>query len=152
MGDFLMKENKNITFLNSIYQISEMGVIGINDVIDKIKKQKFREFLEEQRKEFDEIVNECEQLFISYGAKEQEIGKMTRMSSKMMAQMRLMNKKEDEVIAQMMSKGLTKGITKLEEAMNKYNDEDEEALLLADKLRRTLKNIFIMKNIKFKTI
>ena len=67
MGDFLMKENKNITFLNSIYQISEMGVIGINDVIDKIKKQKFREFLEEQRKEFDEIVNECEQLFISYG-------------------------------------------------------------------------------------
>ncbi len=140
MGDFLMKENKNITFLNSIYQISEMGVIGINDVIDKIKKQKFREFLEEQRKEFDEIVNECEQLFISYGAKEQEIGKMTRMSSKMMAQMRLMNKKEDEVIAQMMSKGLTKGITKLEEAMNKYNDEDEEALLLADKLRQTLKN------------
>ena len=69
-----------------------------------------------------------------------EIGKMTRMSSKMMAQMRLMNKKEDEVIAQMMSKGLTKGITKLEEAMNKYNDEDEEALLLADKLRQTLKN------------
>lgn len=135
-----MKDNKNIEFLNSIYQICEMGVIGINDVIDKVSKSTFRDFLENQRKEYDEIVNESENIFASYGAKEKELGKMVKMNSKIMSEVKLMKNKDDREIAKMMAEGTTKGIEKLEIAMNSYNESDEEAYKLAEKLLASLKN------------
>lgn len=140
MGDFLMKDNKNIEFLNSIYQIVEMGVIGINDVIDKVSKSNFREFLENQRKEYDEILKESEMIFASYGAKEKELGKMVKLNSKVMSEVKLMKDNDDSVIAKMMAEGTTKGIEKLETAMNTYNDSDGEAVALAEKLLKSLKN------------
>lgn len=87
-----MKENKNIAFLDKIYKTSEMGVIGINDVIDKVKQSKFREFLEEQKKEYTKILEECEKIFPKYGTEEQEISKMTRISSKVMSDMMIKKK------------------------------------------------------------
>ena len=135
-----MKDNKNIEFLNSIYQICEMGVIGINDVIDKVSKSNFRDFLENQRQEYDEIVNESENIFASYGAKEKELGKMVKMNSKIMSEVKLMKNKDDYEIAKMMAEGTTKGIEKLESAMNAYNESDEEAYKLAEKLLASLKN------------
>ncbi len=140
MGDFFMKDNKNIEFLNSVYQICEMGVIGINDVIDKVSKSEFRAFLESQRKEYDEILNESETIFSSYGAKEKELGKMVKVNSKVMSEMKLLKNNDDAVIAKMMSEGTNKGIMKLEGAMNTYNEEDKEAYELAEKLLTTLKN------------
>ncbi len=135
-----MKDNQNIEFLNSIYQICEMGVIGINDVIDKVSKSTFRDFLENQRKEYDEIVNESENIFASYGAKEKELGKMVKMNSKIMSEVKLMKNKDDREIAKMMAEGTTKGIEKLEIAMNSYNESDQEAYALAEKLLASLKN------------
>lgn len=140
MGEFFMKDNKNIEFLNSIYQIVEMGVIGINDVIDKVKKSEFRNFLENQRKEYDEILNESESIFASYGAKEKELGKMVKMNSKVMSEVKLMKNNEDSEIAKMMAEGTSKGIIKLESAMNSYNESDKEAYALAEKLLASLKN------------
>ena len=135
-----MKNNKNIEFLNSIYQISEMGVIGINDVIDKVSKSDFREFLESQRAEYDEVLRESEGILTSYGAKEKELGMMAKMSSKMMSEMKLMKNNDDTEIAKMMVEGTNKGILKINEAMNSYNEEDEEATKLAQKLVRILEN------------
>ncbi len=135
-----MKENKNIDFLNTIYKIVEMGVIGINDVIDKVEKPEFRTFLESQRQEYDEILNESETIFASYGAKEKEISKMAKMNSKVMSEAKIMKDHEDSTIAKMMAKGTTTGIEKLEKAMNTYNDSDKEAVALAEKLLASLKN------------
>ena len=135
-----MKDNKNIEFLNTIYQISEMGVIGINDVFDKIKKAEFREFLESQKKEYNTILEESEKIFASYGAKEKELGKMIKINSKMMSEMKLITNKEDSTIAKMMIEGTIKGITKINSAINTYNESDEEALKLANKLLETLED------------
>lgn len=135
-----MKENKNIEFLNSIYQIAEMGVIGINDIIDKVKKSEFREFLESQKNEYEEVLNESEVILSAYGAKEKELGKMTRLSSKMMSEAKTLNNSDDKVIADMMIKGTTKGIKKIETKMNEYDEKDKEAYELSLKLLRILKN------------
>ena len=126
-----MKENKNIEFLNTIYQITEMGVIGIDDVFSKVSKADFREFLEEQKKEYNTILEESEKVLSSYGAKEKELVKMV---------MKLLTNKDDKVIAKMMVEGSTKGIIKIKEAMNTYNDEDGEVTKLGEKLLKTLEN------------
>ena len=135
-----MKENKNIEFLNSIYQIAEMGVIGINDIIDKVKKSEFREFLESRKNEYEEVLNESEVILSAYGAKEKELGKMTRLSSKMMSEAKTLNNSDDKVISDMMIKGTTKGIKKIETKMNEYDEKDKEAYELSLKLLRILKN------------
>ncbi len=140
MGDFLMKENKNIHFLNDIYKIVEMGIIGINDVIDKTKKAKFRDLLEHQRDEYREILKECETLFISYGAQEKELGFMTKMNSFMMSEMKIRKGDEDDAIAKMMIEGTQKGISRIETILNTYPTDDEEAKTLAEKLTDTLKH------------
>ncbi len=93
-----------------------------------------KKFLEDQRNEYDEILTESETIFSSYGAKEKELGKMVKMNSKVMSEMKLMKNKEDSEIAKMMAEGTSKGIVKLESAMNAYDEEDKEAYKLAQKL------------------
>lgn len=135
-----MKENANIKFLNSIYQITEMGIIGINDVIDKVKKSNFKSTLEKEREEYMSILNECENIFTSYGVKERELGKMVKMSSKMMSEIKTMTSDVDSTVAKMMLEGTTKGIEKLELEINTYKETDEEAIILANNLLEMLKN------------
>lgn len=50
VGDFLMKEkqNDNIIFLNLIYQNAQMGVIGIDAVIDKVENEELAKLIKEQ--------------------------------------------------------------------------------------------------------
>ena len=117
-----------------------MGVIFINDIIDKVKKSEFREFLESQKNEYEEVLNESEVILSAYGAKEKELGKMTRLSSKMMSEAKTLNNSDDKVIADMMIKGTTKGIKKIETKMNEYDEKDKEAYELSLKLLRILKN------------
>lgn len=135
-----MKDNDNINFLNEIYQIVEMGIVGIDDVIDKISQEEFRNFIIDQRTEFAEIKKECESIYTSYGAKEKNLSKMVKLNSKIVSEVKLMKDDDDKVIAKMMGKGTNTGITKLTDAMNTYNESDKEAYNLAEKLLDTLKN------------
>ena len=65
---------------------------------------------------------------------------MTRLSSKMMSEAKTLNNSDDKVIADMMIKGTTKGIKKIETKMNEYDEKDKEAYELSLKLLRILKN------------
>ena len=65
---------------------------------------------------------------------------MTRMSSKMMSDMMIKKDGEDKTIAEMMVKGTSKGITKIIEAMNLFDDSDEEITKLGEDLLKTLEN------------
>lgn len=135
-----MKENKNISFLNCIYQIGEMGVVDINDCIDKVSKSHLRELLEKEKEEYNKILEKCEALFSSYGAQEKEIGAFTKLKSKVLSDVKLLQKKEDDAIVQMMILGTQKGIKKLEENINMYNEEDKEVLSLAFDLLKIMKH------------
>lgn len=135
-----MKNNKNIDFLNTIYQISEMGVIGINDILDKVSQAGFREFLEQQKEAYEGIMTKSEDIFTSYGAQEKELGKLVKVNSKVMSEMKLIKNDDDTIIAKMMVEGTNKGILKLNEAINSYDESDEEAVALAKKLLSILEH------------
>lgn len=131
---FLKENNKNVDFLNTIYKISEMGIIGIDDIIDKVENANFRELLMEQREEYDKILRESEKLFDAYGMKEKELGAITKVNSKVMSEVKLMTNDGDDAIAKMMIEGTNKGVIKINKAINENKVEDEEALSLAKKL------------------
>lgn len=134
-----MKENKNIKFLNSIFKTCEMGVIGINDVIDKVKKEEFRKFLQEQKDEYNNIIKEAREIFTAYGSEEKELNGIVKKMSEMMSEAKLAGK-DDSMVAKMMMEGTNKGIIKINKALNEYDGEDKEIVALSQKLIQTLEN------------
>ncbi len=107
-----MKNNKNINALNTIYKTCEMGIIGINDVIDKTKKEEFRDFLDNQRGQYNKILKKAEELFSSFGMEEKELGTMAKINSKIMSEMKLVTNNSDQMVAKMMMEGTNQGVIK----------------------------------------
>ncbi len=134
-----MKDNKNIKFLNSIFKTCEMGVVGINDVIDKVKQEDFRGFLQEQKDEYNNIIKETREIFTSYGSEEKELNTMVKKMSEMMSEAKLAGK-DDSMVAKMMMEGTNKGIIKINKALNEYDGTDKEIVALSQKLIKTLEN------------
>ena len=139
-----MKKNmsEEVEYLNYIYKNAEMGVIGINDIITKVKNEKFEKLLTKEKEEYQEICKEVCDVLKKYGKQNEEIGTMAKMSTKMMTEMSLMKDNSDQTIAKMMIEGSNKGIIEITEKINAYNNIDAEIVVLANKLKATLeKNI-----------
>lgn len=138
MGDFYMKEqnNTNIKFLNLIYQNAQMGLIGIDTVIKKIEDEKIAKLVQEQRKEYEEFLEDAKEILLKYGAKEEEISKLKELSSKAMANVMTMGK-NDKDIAKLMMEGNQKGVLEITAELNQYEGDDEEILDLAHRLLAT---------------
>ena len=139
-----MKKNmsEEVEFLNYIYKNAEMGVIGIDDVITKAKDEKFIKVLKSEREEYQNICREAEDILKKYGHQNEEVGTMAKMSTKMMAEMKMLKDESDQTIAKMMVEGSNKGVIEITEKINAYNNTDVEIVVLANKLKATLeKNI-----------
>ena len=134
--------SEEVEFLNYIYKNAEMGVIGIDDIITKVKNEKFEKLLHTERDEYEEICREAEGILKKYGKENEEVGKMTKMSTKMMVDWSLMKDDSDQTIAKMMMEGSNKGVIEITEKINAYNNTDAEIIVLATKLKSSLeKNI-----------
>ena len=133
-----MKEqnNTNIKFLNLIYQNAQMGLIGIDTVIKKVENEKIAKLIKEQRKEYEEFLDDAKKILLKYGAQEEEISKLKEISSKAMASVMTIGK-DDKEIAKLMMEGNQKGVLEITAEMNQYEGDDEEILDLAHRLLAT---------------
>ncbi len=126
-----MKENEmnsvvEIEYLNKLYQCAEMGLVGIDTILDKTQNEEFLKALHSQRQEYDKIENKIVNVLKKYGCEEKKIGKMAKMSSEMMSDMRLKVDHTDSQIAKMMIEGNNKGIIEVTKIQNNYEGQDEE--------------------------
>ena len=138
MGDFFMKEkqNENFIFLNLIYQNAQMGLLGIDTIMEKIENEDLASLVREQRSEYEEICDDAKKILIKYGAQEEEIGKIKELSSKLMSEMMTINA-DDKKIVKLMMEGNEKGVIAIKEKLNLYGDQDEEIVSLANRLLET---------------
>ena len=130
------QQNSNIKFLNLIYQNAQMGLIGIDMVMKKLKNEKLAKLIDEQRREYEKFLSDAHEILIKYGAKEEEISKLKELSSKAMAMFMTMNKSDKE-IAKLMMEGNQKGALEITAELNNYDGNDEEILSLARRLLAT---------------
>ena len=136
MGDFFM--NKDIEFLDYIYQNAEMGLVGIDQIIERVDNEDLEHLILEQREEYAAIMEDAKEIYKKYGKDEKELSKLTKLSSNIMTEMMMMAKKgETNLIAKMMIEGSNKGIIAITEKLNKYENSDEEIKTLAEKLLAT---------------
>ncbi len=130
--------NKNVEFLDYIYQNAEMGVNGINQIVDRVDNAELAKLMEEQKEEYDHILESAKEIYKKYGQEEKELGKLTKITSYVMTEMMMMSKKgEDNSVAKMMIEGSNKGIIEITEKINHYETCDKEIKSLAEKLLAT---------------
>lgn len=129
---------KNIDFLNDIYQNAEMGIIGIDDVLYKVKNEKLKNELQREKKVFQKITKKCTKLLNSYKCKPKKISFMTKMSSEFYSEMKLMKENVDDIILKMMIEGSFKSVGILTTKLMEYDTAEKEIKLLGDKLLKLI--------------
>lgn len=141
-----MCENVETQYLNKLYQIAEMGTIGIDSVIDKAKQEDLRNALSSQRNEYEEKCEQIVSILKKYGCEEKHLGKMAKKSSEVMSEMKTKIDNSDSQIAKMMMEGNNKGIIEVTKIQNEYNGNDEEIKeLIANFLKTEEANVEEMK-------
>lgn len=146
MGDFFMEET--IELLNTMYQNAEMGIIGIEDVIYKIRNSKLLKELENEKKEYHKILKTVKKLLKEVNGKQKPVNMWAKISSSIYSEMKLMNKENDQIIIKMMIEGTYKsiGILTTKEIEDANVSDDVKDVL--DIFIKTLKNnIQSLKNI-----
>ena len=135
-------ENKEVELLKYIYKNAEMGIIGIDDIITKVKNEQFENLLNSQKEEYKSICKETEDILKKYGKQNEEVGKVAKISSKVMSEVSMLKDDSINNIAKLMIEGTNKGIIDITEKINSYDNEDAEIVVLATRLKSFLeKNI-----------
>ena len=129
-----------VEFLQFIYKNAEMGIIGINNIITKVKNEKFEILLKNQKKEYDNICRKTENILKKYGKHNEEVGTMAKLSTAVMSEMAMLKDNSVQNIAKMMVEGTNKGIIEITEKINSYQISDAEIILLANKLKELEEN------------
>ncbi|MDY4444690.1 hypothetical protein [Butyricicoccus sp.] len=124
------------TLLNHIRQTTEMGVDGIDSVI-QYADGTFRQALEQQRTEYNKIHSSADQLLRKHGGRPEDVSAFAKWSSELSSGVKTMMDSSQSNIADMMIRGNTMGVTKGMQTMRECNVSDTAVTSLANKLIAT---------------
>ena len=124
------------TLLNHIRQTTEMGVDGIDSVI-QCADGTFRQALEQQRTEYNKIHSSADQLLRKHGGRPEDVSAFAKWSSELSSGVKTMMDSSQSNIADMMIRGNTMGVTKGMQTMRECNVSDTAVTSLANKLIAT---------------
>jgi len=138
---------RNINFLNDVYQNAKMGIVGINDILYKVKNDKLKKEIEREKKEFQKIIKSCEKILKEYKCKAKKINFMAKMSSEFMSEMKLTKENSDDVILKMMIEGSYKSVGILTTKLMEYDDVESKVKVVGEKLLKIINdNLKQLKN------
>ena len=132
MGDFYMK--KEIEYLNFIYQNAEMGLIGLDDVLENVSDDDFVKLLHEQREDYKVILNETREMIINEGYEPKENKELSKITSNLMVKMNAKKENSISILAKLMMEGTNKGIIAIQEKINNFDVSNDKINDLANKL------------------
>ena len=126
--------------LNDIIKTSQMGINGINVVMDKTSQPALRQALKVQRREYSDIEQQAKLLAQRKGYRIDQLRPITRRMGALMSKGQLLMGEPNSKIAGMMIQGNTRGMILSLKNMRRCNDPDEQVAQLAQKLLETEKN------------
>ena len=124
----------NIDYLNYVYQNARMGVVGIENIEDKVESEELKKIIKEQLEDYETICERAIDLYLSYNQEEKDINALVKINTYINAKISLLGKEKDKEIAKMMIKGSNIGIIEITEKINKYEYCDERVKTLAKQL------------------
>ncbi|MDO4174095.1 MAG: hypothetical protein Q4D42_04970 [Eubacteriales bacterium] len=124
------------TLLNHIRQTTEMGVDGINSVI-QYADGTFRQALEQQRTEYNKIHDSADKLLRKHSGQPEDVGTFAKWSSELSSGLKTMMDSSQSNLANMMIQGNTMGVTKSMQTIRECDVHDHEVTSLANQLLAT---------------
>lgn len=128
---------KDAEFLNYIYQNAKMGVIGIDNIKDKIFDDELKNIIATQKKEYQKIADDASSILNELGLTEKDVSKMAKVSTYVMANLEMLKDDSSSNIAKLMIEGSNKGIIEINKNLNSYNNMNSKIIKLAKKLLAT---------------
>ncbi len=103
----------------------KMGVTSIDDVIDMVRDENFRQRLSDCKVEHEELRSELEKLLEKYKDDGKDPNPIAKSMSWMKTNIKLGLKDTDNTIADLMTDGCNMGVKSLNKYLNKYKAADE---------------------------
>ena len=114
--------------LLKLYQNVEMGIVGIENIEEKIESRSLAKMILNQKKEYEKVKEKLVSLCSTYNVIDKELGAFVKLSSDMMVTMKTLMNKSEHNIAKMMMEGTNKGLIQLEELSNNYQGKDDKII------------------------
>ena len=124
----------NIEFLNYIYQNAEMGKNTISQVIKIEEDVPFKQQLESQFREYNEIFDITSKKIHEANKTSKGIADFAKFTTYLMISFKTMTKKTPSHIAEMLIQGSTMGIVDVTKKLKEYKEADKDISALANRL------------------
>ena len=126
-----METNTNL--LNVIYENADMGIIGIDKVLEKTNNPKLQKELLKERKYYLKVVKDVKKMIKDNHGSVNEVSMFAKISSEVYSDIKLINNDSDKIIIQMMIEGIYKSIGILKTKKIEYNNVSEDIKMYLDK-------------------
>lgn len=120
-----MIESDTIKLLRECDSGIKMGVSAITEVLDYVKNEEFKLVLEECRKNHEDLKKEIQDLLKKYQDEGKDPNPIVKGMSWMKTNMRLIAKKCDTTIADLITDGCNMGVKSLNRYLNQYKASEE---------------------------
>ncbi len=120
-----MVEQDTIKLLRECDAGVKMGVSSINDVLEYVSHDKFKERLTKCKNEHEELRDEIEELLDKYEDDGKEPNPMAKGMSWLKTNVMLVVNESDKTIADLMTDGCNMGVKSLNKYLNQYEAADE---------------------------
>lgn len=131
-----MIEDDTIKLLRECDAGVKMGVSSIDDVIEYVSDEDFRQDLKECRNQHIKLKDEMLDLLHAYGDTGKEPDPMAKGMSWMKTNVKLALNESDKTIAGLMTDGCNMGVKSLNKYLNQYQAANEKTKDIAKKLIR----------------
>lgn len=121
----MMIEQDTIKLLRECDAGVKMGVTSIDDVLEYVASERFKELLSECKSEHEKLEEEIKKLLDKYNDDGKEPAAIAKGMSWMKTNMKLLMDASDNTIADLMTDGCNMGVKSLNKYLNQYEGADE---------------------------
>lgn len=129
-----MSKNDDLKILNNIYKNCKMASDSINEITAKCNNEKLKEYIQKQRKHYDNSIEKVASRIREYGEEPVEPPMKDKMAAEMGINMKTAMDSSCSNIAKIMYKGTNMGIIDMAETLNKAKNADDKTISQAKQL------------------
>lgn len=129
-----MNTNDTIELLKECDSGAKMAVSSIDDVLDRVSNEKFKNSLIEFKDTHTKLGNEIHGLLSSYNKNDKEPNAIAKGMSWVKTNMMMAMNQSDKTVADLMTDGCNMGVKSLSKYLNKYSAADEKSKQICNEL------------------
>ena len=120
-----MVEQDTVKLLKECDAGVKMGISSIEDILDNVKNDEFKNLLTKCKEEHSKLEDEIEKLLQKYHDDGKEPAAIAKGMSWMKTNLKIAVNDSDETVADLMTDGCNMGVKSLNKYLNKYKAADE---------------------------